>query len=222
MRTILVIAPHPDDETLGCGGTLLRHIAEGDAAHWLIMTAATEERGFDRDRITSRDAEIRAVAAAYGFAQTHRADFATTRLDTVPMADLVGAVSQVIGRIQPDTLYLPYRNDAHSDHAAVFDAAVACCKSFRYPSVKRVYVYETLSETEFGLRPDDPGFRANLFVDTAAWLDQKINIMRMFAGELGNFPFPRSEQCIRAQAMLRGSQAGTTAAEAFMILKEIR
>lgn len=222
MSTILAIAPHPDDETLGCGATLLRHVAEGDSTHWLVMTEMRASHGFDQDRIAIRDAEMKAIAKAYGFAQTHHASFPTTRLDTLPMADLVTAIGQVIQRVQPDTLYLPYRNDAHSDHAAVFDAAAACCKSFRYPSVKRVHVYETLSETEFGLRTDDPGFRPNLFVDTSTWLDRKIEIMRMFSGELQAFPFPRSEECIRAQAMLRGSQAGVIAAEAFMILKEIR
>ena len=82
--------------------------------------------------------------------------------------------------------------------------------------------YETLSETEFGLRTDDPGFRPNLFNDTSARIDRKIDIMKMYTGELGVFPFPRSEACLRAQAQLRGSQAGVLSAEAFMILKEIR
>jgi LmbE family N-acetylglucosaminyl deacetylase len=219
---VLCIAPHPDDETLGCGGTLLRHVAEGAAVHWLVMTAMDERQGFSAERIATRAAEIDRVAEAYRFAGVHRAGLPTTRLDTLPMSDLVGAVAAVVREISPRTVYVPYRNDAHSDHAAVFDAAVACCKSFRYPSIRQVLAYETLSETEFGLRPDDPGFRPNLFVDTTAWIDRKIEIMKLFAGELGSFPFPRSEECLRAQAMLRGSQAGVRAAESFMILKEIR
>jgi N-acetylglucosamine malate deacetylase 1 len=221
-HVVLCIAPHPDDETLGCAGTLLRHAAEGAAVHWLVMTAMDERQGFKAERIATRAAEIDRVAEAYGFAGVHRAGLPTTRLDTLPMSDLVGAVAGVVRDINPRTVYVPYRNDAHSDHAVVFDAAVACCKSFRYPSIKQVLAYETLSETEFGLRPDDPGFRPNLFVDTSAWLDRKIEIMKLYAGELSNFPFPRSEECLRAQAMLRGSQAGVRAAEAFMILKEIR
>jgi LmbE family N-acetylglucosaminyl deacetylase len=221
-RTILCIAPHPDDETLGCGGSLLRHLSEGARVHWFIATTIDPGLGFSPEKARAREQEILDVAAAYGFAGVHRAPFPTTRLDTVPVSDLVGAISRVVREIQPDTLYVPYRNDAHSDHAAVFDAAVACTKAFRYPSVKRVYAYETLSETEFGMRSDDPGFRPNLFVDTTAWLERKIEIMAMFAGEMGEFPFPRSEPCLRAQAMLRGSQAGVRAAEAFMVLKEIR
>lgn len=221
-HVVLCVAPHPDDETLGCGGTLLRHVAEGTQVHWLVMTRMDESQGFSAERIARRSAEIEQVARAYGFAGTHLAGFPTTRLDTLPMAELVSAVSAVFAAIRPSTVYVPYRNDAHSDHAAVFDAATACCKNFRHPSLRSVYAYETLSETEFGLRPDDPGFHPNLFVDTTRWLDRKVEIMKLFAGEMGTFPFPRSEECLRAQAALRGSQAGTHAAEAFMVLKEIR
>lgn len=202
--------------------TLLRHVAEGAEVHWLIVTAITQEAGFSKDRIASRNAEIAQVAQAYGFAGVHQAGLPTMRLDTLPKADVIAAVSKTVNAVGPDTLYLPYRNDAHSDHSVVFDATVACCKTFRYPSIRRVYAYETLSETEFGLRTDDPGFRPNLFVDGTAWLERKIKIMKMFSGEMGAFPFPRSEECMRSQAALRGSQAGVRAAEAFMVLKEIR
>lgn len=222
MSTILVVAPHPDDESLGCGGTLLRHVDEGDSVHWLVVTTMTAAQGFSAERIAARQKEIDAVAAVYPFAGVHRAELPTTRLDTLPVGDLVGAIGKVFQAVKPDTVYLPYRNDAHSDHAAVFDATAACCKSFRHPSVKRVYAYETLSETEFGLRPDDPGFRPNLFVDIGDRLERKLKILHMYAGEMGAFPFPRSEECVRAQAALRGSLAGVRAAEAFMVLKEIR
>jgi len=222
MSRILVVAPHPDDETLGCGGTLLRHAAHGASMHWLVVTAMSESHGFAAERIAARAKEIDAVAAAYPFSAVHQAGLPTTRLDTVPMADLIDAIGKVMHAARPDTVYVPYRNDAHSDHAAVFDAAVACCKSFRNPNIRQVYAYETLSETEFGMRPDDPGFRPNLFVDMSPWLDRKLEILHLFAGEMGRFPFPRSDTTVRALAALRGSQAGVQAAEAFMVLKEIR
>lgn len=222
MSTVLVVAPHPDDESLGCGGTLLRHISEGDSVHWLIVTTMTAKQGFSEDRIAKRRTEINSVASAYGFFDVHRIGLPTTRLDTIAAGDLVSAISNVFQAVRPNTVYLPYRNDAHSDHAAVFDATTSCCKSFRHPSIKRVYAYETLSETEFGLRPDDSGFRPNLFIDISDRLERKIQILNLYAGEMGTFPFPRSEECVRAQAVLRGSQAGAHAAEAFMVLKEIR
>ncbi len=220
-KVVAVVAPHPDDETLGCGGTLLKHVACGDQVHWIVFTGISTEQGFSQERVRSRDEEIRRVAKSYGFVDTHRLDFPTMQLDRVPKADLVGALGEVVKRLSVHTLYVPYRNDAHSDHAAVFDACAACTKTFRYPSVRSVRAYETLSETEYGVKPEDPGFHPNLFVGVAGFLDRKLEIMSIYASEMAPFPFPRSDIALRAQAQLRGTQCGTTAAEAFMLLKEI-
>lgn len=221
-KIVACIAPHPDDETLGCGGALLKHISNGDAIHWIIATDISIDIGFSQERVASREKEIANVARAYNFTAIHRLGFQTMRLDTLPMLDLVGAISHIVKSIQADILYVPFRNDAHSDHAAVFDASVACAKTFRYPSVRSVLAYETLSETEFGLKPEDSGFRPNVFIDISKHIDRKIDIMKMYAGEMADFPFPRSEVTLRALSQLRGSQSGTLAAEAFMLLKEIR
>jgi LmbE family N-acetylglucosaminyl deacetylase len=221
MRTILAIAPHPDDETLGCGGTLIKHISAGDRVHWLIFTKMGVEQGFTQERIRSRDKEIGRVARAYGFTGVHRLDFPAMMLDVIPKMDLVSALGNVITIISPEVIYLPYRYDVHSDHTAVFDAAASCSKSFRYPTIRSVRAYETLSETEFGIRPDNAGFRPNLFIDITDQLNKKIKIMRLYASEISALPFPRSVGALRAQAQLRGSQGGSLAAEAFMILKEI-
>ena len=220
--TALVVAPHPDDETLGCGGTLLKLKARGVSVHWLIITTIEGVPGFSDARVQKRAQEIGQVAAEYGFDGVHKCELPTARLDTLGKGELVGAVAEVISQLKPDTLLLPYRNDVHSDHASVFDAVVSATKAFRAPFVKAIYAYETLSETDFGLRPDDRGFRPNLYEDISGYLDQKISIMSLFDGELGEFPFPRSEECLRALATLRGAQANCQAAEAFMILKEIR
>ncbi len=222
MNTVLVIAPHPDDETLGCGGTLLKHIAAGDKVHWLIVTSMLSEQGFSEERIRSRANEIDRVTSAYGFASVHLLGFPTMMLDTIPKRDLINSLSKVIGSVRPQVMYLPYRNDVHSDHTNVFDVAISCTKNFRCPSIKSIRAYETLSETEFGLRSDDPGFRPNLFIDIAPFLERKLEIMHFYVSEIGSFPFPRSETALRAQASLRGSQSGVHAAEAFMLLKEIQ
>ena len=218
---ILVVAPHPDDETLGCGGSLLRHRAEGDEIHWMIMTTITENVGYSRQHVESRKKEIDAVAERYGFSSVHQADFITTKLDIIANNELVDEVSRVVNRVKPDTLYIPFRSDVHSDHKAVFDAVSACTKSFRYPFIRRVRVYETLSETEFGIRPNYGGFRPNLWIDISEYLEQKIEIMKLFKNEMGEHPFPRSEKCIHALATLRGSTAGVVAAESFITMKEI-
>ncbi|WP_114418139.1 PIG-L deacetylase family protein [Marinospirillum perlucidum] len=218
----LVIAPHPDDETLGCGGTILKLKAQGTVVHWLIVTTIDGVSGFPQERVHARAREIDAVKEAYGFNDVHHCSLPSAALDTLGKGELIGAVGNIIKNIKPERVYIPYRNDAHSDHAAVFDAAVAATKTFRSPFVKAIYAYETLSETDFGLRPDDLGFRPNLYEDISGYLDKKIEIMSLFDGEMGKFPFPRSEECLRALATLRGAQANCQAAEAFMILKEIR
>ena len=220
-KKILVIAPHPDDETLGCGGTLLRHYAEGDEIYWLIMTTITEHLGFEKERLYLRKQEINAVSAKYQFSITHQAKFATTTLDAVSNNEIINEVSSFMSKVKPDTIYIPYRNDIHSDHTAVFDAVASCSKSFRYPFLRRIRVYETLSETEFSIRTDDGGFRPNLWIDISPYLEEKIEIMRLYKGEIEEHPFPRSEKNIRALATLRGATAGLNAAEAFISIKEI-
>jgi LmbE family N-acetylglucosaminyl deacetylase len=220
-KNIVVVAPHPDDETIGCGGTILRHIAEADEVHWLIMTSMYEDLGFSRERMEIRDREIQSVAQLYGFASVNKLGFPTTKLDTLPFGTIVQKIDEVFKSIQPETVYVPYRGDVHTDHKICFDAAVSSTKWFRQQTIKRVLAYETISETEFGINPDNNGFRPNVFVNIENYLEKKLEILKEYAGEIGQFPFPRSEQAIRALAMLRGSASGTSAAEAFVLLKEI-
>jgi len=221
MNKILVIAPHPDDETLGCGGTLLKHKSKGDQIFWLIVTAATEDIGYNAEKIMQISQEITRVSEAYKFSLVYECGFTTTRLDTVPLTDIIEKFSGIFQQIEPDIVYLPYRGDVHTDHRIVFDAASSFLKWFRYPSVIRALVYETLSETDFALNPEYNAFRPNVFIDISSFLDKKTKIMKMYSGESGYFPFPRSEEAIRAQAALRGVASGFKAAEAFMLLKEI-
>lgn len=221
MTTSVVFAPHPDDETLGCGGTLLREISKGVEVHWVVMTAMNERSGYAAEQIARRQLEIERVAAAYPFASMHQAPFPASHLDVTPLAEIVDYVSRIVKMLVPDTLFLPFRGDVHSDHAVVFDAVAACTKVFRYPSVKNVFAYEVLSETEFGLRSDTSGFCPNRFVDVSGQLDRKKEILQMYPEEIGGFPFPRSIEAIEALARFRGVVAGVTAAEAFMVLKEI-
>lgn len=220
-NAILVVAPHPDDETLGCGGTLLRYVAKGYQVHWLIVTDMRTEHGFSQAAVSRRQAEIQKVAVTYGFTKTHNLGLPPAKLDTLPKEGLVGAIGQVIKEISPMAIYLPFRGDVHTDHAAVFDAAASCTKWFRYPSIHRVLCYETLSETDFSLNPECTKFTPNSFVDITSHIDQKIDIGRMYESEMGEFPFPRSAEALRALAQVRGAACGCQAAESFMLLREI-
>ena len=221
MKTILFVAPHADDETLGCGGTILKLVAQGHKIHWMLVTSMSKGGGFSQAQIDERTEEIRIVAKNYGFAGVHELGFLPSALDSLPKSQLINSITPVISSIKPDQVYVPFRNDAHSDHEIVFDAVISSTKIFRYPNVKRILAYETLSETDFSLKPTNSSFKPNVFVNIEGFLDQKINIMKKFRSEMGEFPFPRSVKAIEALACIRGVQAGCSSAEAFMLLKEV-
>lgn len=218
MKT-LVIAPHPDDEVLGVGGTLLRRKAEGMELAWVVVTGISTTMGWKQELVDRREAEIARVAELFGFSQVFRLDFPTAQLDRIPVGDLVGGLSGAFKAFEPDEVFVPHPSDVHTDHRAVFNAAAACTKWFRYPSVKRVLAYETLSETDFGLGTDE-GFRPNVFVDISAYLEGKLEAMNIYASEMAPFPFPRSQEALRALAQVRGAAAGYHAAEAFQLLRD--
>lgn len=220
MSKVLVVAPHPDDETLGVGGTILRHKADGDHVHWLIVAAARQQDGCSDQDVQSEAQEIAAASARYGFDGIHQLRLPAARLETMPIADVVAQISDAFAHVQPNIVYLPYAGDIHTDHAVVFAAASSCTKWFRSSSVKRVLVYETPSETDASVDPDANGFRPNVFVDITRFLDQKIAIMAGYATQYGEFPFPRSERALRSLSAVRGAAAGFEAAEAFMLLRE--
>lgn len=220
MNRVVVVAPHADDETLGCGGTLLRHRDDGDQVHWVIVTQMSEQAGYSKEEIRRRSEEVAVVSRQYGFKHVHNLTLPVSRLDVLPMADLVSRIGAAFQQATPEIVYLPYRGDVHTDHALVFDAAVACTKWFRFPFVRRILAYETLSETDFSLDLQTRGFRPNVFVDITNYINQKVALMNVYETEVGDFPFPRSEQTIRALASLRGAACGVQAAEAFMLLRE--
>lgn len=218
-KKTLVIAPHPDDEVLGTGGTLLRRKAEGAEVAWLIVTSVSAKSGFSNKKIKQRAGEIKRVTAFFGFDAVFELNFPTTQLDQIPMSNLVTAVSNVFKTFEPEEVFVPHPADVHTDHSAVFNAVAGCTKWFRYPSVKRVLAYETLSETDFGLGTEQ-SFRPNCFVNIEPYLEDKLRAMSIYASELGDFPFPRSYEAIRALATLRGAASGFKAAEAFELLRE--
>jgi LmbE family N-acetylglucosaminyl deacetylase len=221
MKKILAVAVHPDDETLGCGGALLKHKNNGDDIYWLIITSIDVENGWEKDKVESRRREIDSVSKMYGFCVTHSLNFPTTRLDTIPMKDLISEISKIIQKVEPDIIYVPNRSDIHTDHQVAFKAIMSCTKVFRNSFIRKILMYECLSETEFSPSLQTDSFIPNVFVDITDFLEEKIKIMKMYRGEMGTFPFPRSEENIRALATYRGSVAGVKVAEAFVLLKEV-
>ena len=221
MSKVSIITPHPDDETLGCGGTILKHKSNGDSIHWLIVTGMTEKQGFSPQVITQRQKEIESVAQMYDFETVHNLNLPATRLDEIPLGDIINGISKVVLEVKPHTVYLPNRSDVHSDHRIAFNAAWSCCKIFRFPFIRRVLMYEIPSETDFAPALPESAFFPNIFSDISPHLDRKIEIMREYRDEMREHPFPRSEQNIRSLATVRGATANVKYAEAYMLLREV-
>ncbi len=144
------------------------------------------------------------------------------KIDKYDTSYLVNKISEIFNQIKPDTIYLPFKSDVHSDHRCLFNAAFSCTKSFRYPFIERVYMMEILSETDFAPSTKEDSFIPNVFIDISNYIDNKIEIMKVYKSEIGDHPFPRSERNIKALATFRGASSNCNYAESFMLLKEIR
>jgi N-acetylglucosamine malate deacetylase 1 len=214
---VLTIAVHPDDETLGCGGTLLKHKANNDEIHWLICTTIDKSHCY----YETREKEIKKVSNMYDFDSVHNLRLKTMQVDEYSMSELVGKISKVINEVKPNIIYLPFKGDVHSDHRKIFEASYSCTKSFRYPFIKKIYMIETLSETEFAPSTKEDSFIPNSFIDISEYMDKKIEIMKIFESEIAEHPFPRSERNLRSLGTLRGASSGCEYAESFVLLKEI-
>ncbi|WP_346316654.1 PIG-L family deacetylase [Chitinophaga sp. YIM B06452] len=221
MANIIVVSAHPDDEVIGAGGTLLKHAQKGDKIYWLIITGLFEEYGFSKERIASRNEEIEKVAKMLNVEKTFRFDYPTMQLHSATVIDMVPKISAVFKEVDPEYIYTMNRSDAHSDHRIVFDAVAACTKSFRYPGIKRVLMYECISETEFAPALPEKMFLPNYFVDITRFIENKLEIMKVYASEIDEHPFPRSIENIKALAHFRGASVGVKYAEAFQLIKLI-
>ena len=167
--------------------------------------------------ILKRNRDIEKVRERYGFSRVYCLDLPPGQLGETPRGLLVEEIAETVKSFNPETVYLPFEGDVHSDHRVVFEACQSALKTFRAPGVRRILCYETLSETDQALHTL---FAANVFEDISEYLLEKYEVMKIYVSEMGDFPFPRSEKAIEALAHLRGSQAGFTAAEAFMLMRE--
>jgi LmbE family N-acetylglucosaminyl deacetylase len=219
-KNVLIIAPHPDDEVLGCGGTIARLAAGGKSIHILVATGGSA-RFFDREKVLNVRNEALRAHKILGVKDTMFLDFPAPELDTVPLADISTEFAKVIDNLGIDTLFLPHEGDIHNDHRVVFSAGLVASRPVGGCPVKSVFAYETLSETEWGAPYAGNAFIPTHFVNIADTFDIKIAAMECYASQLRVFPNPRSEGGMRALAMLRGATVGCGKAEAFVTIRTI-
>ena len=211
MKKVCVIAVHPDDETLGCGGTILKHLKNGDEVHCVFVTDGDESQGVLIDRL----------AKHYGFTSVTRLGMPELKLADLSLNELVPALAGVMKKIAPNVLYIPNRSDAHSDHRAVFEALIACTKAFRFPSIEQILMCEVISETDFNLGLPEQVFNPNYFVDITDEWEGKTQALEICKDQMLPYPFTRNESTMEALNRYRGSLINVEYAEAFMALKTI-
>lgn len=217
---IMIISPHPDDETLGAGGTILRYKSEGHQIYWLNVTSVERGTGWSEEFIKKREKQISSICEFYHFDKFTDLKYEPTTLDSVSKSQLIGKIGECLDDFKPEWIILPDGNDAHSDHRVVYECCLACSKVFRRPYIKRITTMEIISETDFG-KPDNP-FTPNLFVDISEYMDKKLDALIIYDTEIQERPFPRNMEAVKALGILRGGMAGCMFAEAFKIIKEIR
>ena len=218
---VLVIAPHPDDEILGVGGTMAKRSAKGDEVYVCVVTKAYEPL-FPAEVTERSRAECREADRLAGAKETLFLDFPAVMLETVPRYEFNGKIGEVIAKIRPDEVYIPHRGDMQLDHQMVVDAAMVALRPKYAHTVCRIYAYETLSETGWNIPNTVNEFIPNVYEDISNFLDTKIKAMEIFKSQLAEYPNARSVGAIEALARYRGSTVSVNAAEAFSLVREIK
>ena len=218
---VLAISAHPDDETLGCGGTLLKHKAAGDSIFWIIATVCHEPQ-WSAAVIDRKAEEVERVAEAFG-AKRYKLGFPNARLDTIGTGELMRPIEKIVDEISPEIVYLLHGGDIHTDHHALFDASMSVLKPFymKRRGIRRVLGYETLSSTDAAPQRGERMFMPNVYSDITPFLEQKLDVMRLYETEIHKEPMPRSPSAIRALARFRGSTISAEYAEAFTLIREL-
>lgn len=219
---VLVIAPHRDDEILGVGGTILKRKAEGNRIAVCIV-AAREGEQLGPETLTAKvRQEMLQAHTLCGIDQYIGLPFAPIILESYSRKELNKSIFDAIVSVQPEEVYVPHWGDMQKDHQIVTESAMVSLRAKYGHPVRRIYAYETLSETGIHYPSPDKSFVPNVFVDISAFLEKKKEAMKCYISQVGDFPDLRSLEAIEALARLRGATVNVPAAEAFMLIREIQ
>ena len=218
--TVLVLAPHPDDEVLGCGGTIAKYTENGDDVYVAIVTKGREPL-FSAEQVENVRNECLKADRFLGVKETIFMDFPAAMIENVLRYKFNEAFIQLVQKIKPDVVYIPHRGDMQLDHKMVVDAAMVALRPKYQHVVKKIYAYETLSETGWDIPNVTNEFIPNVYNNISKFMDKKIEAMQMFKTQLSAYPAARSLRAVEALAMYRGATVNMNAAEAFYIVREL-
>ena len=217
---VLVIAPHMDDEVLGVGATIARHVDAGDLVTVCVVANRAYGHRYDEALIAEELDAAHRAKSILGYQELHFLNLPDERLDGM-LQDIIIPLEGVYDDTKPDVVYVNHHGDNNQDHQAVFRAATVVCRPYGGSQLKSLYAYEVPSSTDQAPPLVANVFLPNRFVDISNYLERKLSAMRCYERELRCFPHPRSIEGITVYARKRGSEAGMQAAEAFMVLREL-
>ncbi|MGV0963897.1 MAG: PIG-L deacetylase family protein [Polynucleobacter sp.] len=222
---VLIVVPHPDDEVLGCGGSIARHISQGDSVTILILAegitsrANTRELGRDSRKLQALRGAALKASKILGVTDTVLHDFPDNRMDGLQLLDVVKVVEKHVNRLRPTVVYTTFSGDVNIDHQICYRAVVTACRPQPGMSVTTLLVCETLSSTEWQPPVNCTQFSPNFFIDITSTLSIKLRALEAYKAELREWPHPRSLKAVENLATYRGSSVGINAAEAFMLAR---
>lgn len=224
---ILIVAAHPDDEVLGCGGNIARLTKEGHEAYCLFLGEGVTSRYSHQeteaeDELKQLKLEAEQAAKILGIKEIFFKDLPDNRFETVPLLDIVKMVETLMDKLQPDTIYTHHGGDLNIDHQLVHRAVLTATRPLKDCPVKEIYAFEVPSSTDWSFQQLEPVFRPDVFVDIADTLETKVKAMQLYKSEARSFPHPRSPEALRAVARRWGSMVGLEAAEAFHLIRAVR
>lgn len=224
---VLVVVAHPDDEVLGCGGTIARHAAAGRPVHILILAEGATARdamrrvGKARQAVAELRRAARAAARALGAEPPRFAGLPDNRMDTLALLDVVKPIEAAVERLRPAIVYTHHGGDLNVDHRIAHAAVLTACRPLPGASVRRILAFETLSSSEWAATAQHQAFQPSHFVDIEATLAAKARALECYVSEMRPFPHARSHEAVMALARWRGASVGLAAAEAFVVVRQV-
>ena len=224
---ILIVAAHPDDEVLGCGGTISRLIDEGHDIYVAILGEGVSSRYPERPKdvesqIDKLRISCRRAADCLGVKDLFIHQLPDNCFDTVPLLDVVKIIEELVDRIKPTAVYSHHGGDLNVDHVITHRAVLTAIRPMADCPVKEIYAFEIPSSTEWAFQQFEPRFRPTVFTDISETIEIKIEAMQFYESEIRSFPHPRSPEALRINAQRWGSVVGCECAEAFELIRSIR
>lgn len=217
---VLVISAHPDDETIGAGGTIARHIETGDSVYWCVVTQGHSDLCSNDIILRSRQ-QVLAVQQLYGIKEVFFCGYPSVQLNIIPQLKLCSSLHEIVSSVMPEIVYTTPSDDINQDHRIVHDCTLIATRPLPSSSVRRLLSYEICTTTRFGIPSGSNSFYPTVYVDISKYIDIKLKAMSVYSTELHDFPHPRSLLGIELFAKERGISIGVEAAECFKLVREI-